>query len=106
MTLQSNAVLAACQAEGFNPRVGLVAPHISSRLNFVAAGLGVAVVAASLRRMNIDGVAYRWLKGARQLKVPLVLVSRRGDPSIVVQQFRKLAKRIAKDFQVPDRKAP
>jgi DNA-binding transcriptional LysR family regulator len=99
MTLQSNSVVAACQAAGFNPRVGLVAPHISSRLNFVAAGLGVAVVAASLQRMNIEGVAYRRLKGAAQLKVPLVLVSRRGDPSTVIQQFRKLANRIARSFQ-------
>jgi DNA-binding transcriptional LysR family regulator len=98
MTLQSNAVVAACRAAGFNPRIGLIAPHISSRLNFVAAGLGVAVVAASLRRMNIEGVAYRPLKGAARLKVPLVLVSRCGDPSTVVQQFRKLSKRIAASF--------
>jgi DNA-binding transcriptional LysR family regulator len=106
MTLQSNAVVAACQAAGFNPRIGLIVPHISSRLNFVAAGLGVAVVAASLRRTNIEGVAYRRLKGAAQLKVPLVLVSRRGEPSTVVQQFRKLAKRIAGSFHVTDRKEP
>jgi DNA-binding transcriptional LysR family regulator len=99
VTLQSNAVVAACQAVGFSPRVGLIVPHISSRLNFVAAGLGVAVVAASLRRMNIEGVAYRRLKGATQLKVPLALISRRGDPSTVIQQFRKLAKRIAKNFR-------
>ena len=101
MTLQSNAVVAACQAAGFNPRIGLIAPHISSRLNFVAAGLGVAVVADSLRRMNIEGVAYRRLKGAAQLKVPIVLVSRRGDSSTVVRQFRRFAKRIAGSFTKP-----
>jgi precorrin-6x reductase len=49
--------------------------------------------------MNIEGVAYRRLKGAAQLRVPLALISRRGDPSAVVQQFRKLAKRIAKTFR-------
>ena len=84
MTRQSNSVVAACQAAGFNPRIGMVAPHISSRLNFVAAGLGVAVVAASLQRMKIEGVVYRRLKTAAPLKVPLVLVSRRGDPSTVI----------------------
>ena len=36
------------------------------------------------------------LKGAPQLKVPLVLASRRGEPSAVVQQFRKFAKDVAK----------
>jgi DNA-binding transcriptional LysR family regulator len=106
MTVQSNAVVAACQVAGFNPRVGLIVPHISARLNYVAAGLGVAVVAASLRRMNIEGVVYRRLKGVAQLKVPLVLVSRRGDPSTVVQQFRKLATRVARSFHLTDRKPP
>ena len=53
MTLQSNTVVSeARQAAGFNPRVGMVVPHISSRFSFVAAGLGVAIVAASLQRMN------------------------------------------------------
>jgi DNA-binding transcriptional LysR family regulator len=106
MTLQSNTVVAACQAAGFNPRVGLIVPHISARLNFVAAGLGVAVVAASLQRMNVEGVAYRRLKGAAQLTVPLALVSRRADSSTVVRQFRALAKRIAKSFHVTDRRSP
>jgi DNA-binding transcriptional LysR family regulator len=106
MTLQSNMVVSACQAAGFNPRVGMVVPHISSRLNFVAAGLGVAIVAASLQRMNIAGVAYRRLKGAAKLKVPLDLASRRGDLSTVVRQFLKLAKRIARDFHATVGKAP
>ncbi len=99
LTIQSGAVVAACQAAGFSPRVGEVVPHISSRLNLVAAGLGIAVVAASLQRIKIEGVAYRRLKGAEQLKVPLELVSRRGDPSAVVREFRKLSRRTARNFQ-------
>ena len=50
-------------------------------LNLVSAGLGVALVSASLQRMNIEGVVYRRLKGVAQLKVPLHLASRRGDTS-------------------------
>jgi DNA-binding transcriptional LysR family regulator len=96
LTTQSNAVVAACHAAGFSPRVGHVVPDFSSRLNLIAAGLGVAVVAASTERMNIEGVTYRRLKGAKQLKVPLVLASRRGEPSAVVRQFRKFTKEVAK----------
>jgi DNA-binding transcriptional LysR family regulator len=99
MTLQSNAVVAACEAAGFRPHIGPVVPHISSRLNLVASGLGIAIVAHSLQRMNIEGVAFRPLRGASQLRVPLELVSRLGDPSQVARQFVKLAKRTAKTFR-------
>jgi len=99
-TMQANAVIAACQAAGFSPRVGHVVPNNLSRLNLVAASLGIAIIAASLQRMNIDGVVYRRLKGATHLKIPLNLASRRGDSSAVVAQFRKLAKRTARNFRV------
>src|SRR2546421_907595 len=82
--LRNNAFVAACHAAGFSPRVGQVVPHISSRLNLIAAGLGVAVVAASLQNVRIEGVSFYKLKGAAQLKAPLSLASRRGDSSPVV----------------------
>ena len=100
LTLQSNAIVAACQAAGFSPRIGHVVPHHLSTLNLVAAGLGIAVVSASLQRMNVDGVAFRRLRGAGQIKIPLNLVSRRGDASAAVRQFRTLAKRTARDFSM------
>jgi DNA-binding transcriptional LysR family regulator len=97
-TMQTNAIAAACQAAGFNPRVGHVVPNNLSRLNLVAAGLGIAIVPISFQRVNIDGVVYRRLKGATQLKIPLNLASRHGDTSAVVRQFLKLAKRTAKSY--------
>jgi DNA-binding transcriptional LysR family regulator len=99
LTTQSNAVVAACQDAGFTPHLGPAVPHISSRLNLVAAGLGIAVVASSLQRMNIEGVVYRRLKGAARLKVPLNLATRRGDNSAAVRQFLKLAKQVAASFR-------
>ena len=98
-TIAANAVVAACQAAGFSPRVGQIVPNNRSRLNLVAANLGIALIAASLQRNNIEGVVYRRLKRAKQLKIPLNLVSRRGDPSAVVTQFLKLAKRTARNFR-------
>ena len=93
-------VISACHAAGFNPRIGQDAPRPASALNFVAAGLGITIVPASLQRMHLDGVAYRRLKGATQPKAPLNLVSRRGDPSAVVRQFLNLVKRVIKTFQI------
>jgi DNA-binding transcriptional LysR family regulator len=102
LTVQSNAVIAACQAAGFTPRVGYATANNLSRLNLVAAGLGVSVVAASVQRINIEGVVYRRLKGAGHLKVPLNLASRRGEASAVVRQFRAVAKRTARNFRADE----
>ena len=86
----------ACRDAGFKPRIGHVVPYISSRLNLIAAGLGIAVVAASLQHVSIEGLTFRPLKGAPQLRAPLGLAFRRADPSPVVRQFLNLARRIAK----------
>ena len=96
--LRNSSFIAACHAAGFSPRIGQVVPYISSRLNLIAAGLGVAVVAASLEHVKIEGVTFRRLKGALHLKAPLSLASRRGDPSSVVRQFVKFAKRTARSY--------
>ena len=105
-TIAANAVFAACLAAGFSPRVGQIVPNNLSRLNLVAANLGIAIIAASLQQMNIDGVVYRRLKRAKKLKLRLNLASRRGDSSAVVAQFMKLAKRTARNFRVDLGKAP
>jgi DNA-binding transcriptional LysR family regulator len=101
-TMAANAVIAACQAAGFTPRIGYIVPNNLSRLTLVAANLGVAIIAASVQQMNIDGVVYRRLKSAKQLKIPLNLVSRHGDASAAVRQFLKLAKRAARNLPRPE----
>jgi len=97
---QYEAVIAACRAAGFTLRVGQEAPRITSTLSLVAAGLGISLVPASLQRIHMDGVAYRRLKGAAIPKAPLLLASRRGDPSSVLRHFLNLVKRAAKDFRI------
>jgi DNA-binding transcriptional LysR family regulator len=61
--LPANAI-ALCHAVGFTPRTAQAGARISSALSFVAAGLGISIVPASVQRMNIDGVVFRRLKGA------------------------------------------
>jgi DNA-binding transcriptional LysR family regulator len=92
-----DAIFAACHAAGFSPLVGQEAPRIVSTLNLVAAGLGIAIVPASLRRMQMDGVVYRSLTGT-QPRAPLLLATRRGDTSAVVRHFLDLVKRTARTF--------
>jgi DNA-binding transcriptional LysR family regulator len=100
LNMQTNAFVAACLAAGFRPRIGQIVPHISSRLNLIAAGLGIAVVAASLEHIKIEGICFRRLQGSKQLTAPLSLASRRGDPSPAVRQFLKSAKQTAETFSL------
>jgi DNA-binding transcriptional LysR family regulator len=95
----ANATIEACRTTGFNPRIGQEVPHIGSAINLVAAGLGVAVIQASLQRMHMEGVVYRRLEGPAQLKSILNIASRRGDPSPLVRRFLALVKRSAKSFR-------
>jgi DNA-binding transcriptional LysR family regulator len=88
-----DAILSACNAAGFSPRVGQEAPRIVSTLNLVAAGLGVSLVPESLQRMRMDGVAFRRVAGVAQPKAPLYLASRRGETSAAVRRFLELVKR-------------
>lgn len=92
-------VIAACHAAGFAPRIAQETPNVMATLPLVAAGIGIAVVPASLQHMKIRGVAYRRLTGSAQLKVPLSLSWRRGDTSVVVRQLVSLARRMAKNHQ-------
>jgi DNA-binding transcriptional LysR family regulator len=88
----------AYRAAGFAPRIGQEDAGTTTALSFVAAGLGISIVPASLQRLRIDGVAYRRLEGAARLTAPLTLVSRRGDPSAVVRHFLALARKAALKF--------
>lgn len=82
-----DATLAACLGAGFVPRVVQLAPRITSALGLVAAGLGVTLVPQSMRRINMDGVAYRPIADATPPTVVLHMVTRRHDPSVVVRNF-------------------
>ncbi len=95
-------VIAACHAAGFNPRLRHEALRLASTLNLVAIGLGISIVPASVQRMQMDGLAYRRLKSPTPLTVPLMLASRRGDPSAVLRHYLDWVKRAAKNFSVDD----
>jgi DNA-binding transcriptional LysR family regulator len=88
-----DAILTACNAAGFSPRIGQEAPRIVSTLNLVAAGLGISLVPESLQRMHMDGVIFRRLAGAAQPRAPLHLASRRGETSASVRRFLELVRR-------------
>jgi DNA-binding transcriptional LysR family regulator len=59
----SDAMVAACHAAGFAPRVTREVGSAMAQLGFVAAGLGVALVSTGMARLRPPGVAFRDLEG-------------------------------------------
>ena len=82
-----DTIIAACHSAGFSPQVGQEAPRILSTLSLVAAGIGVSIVPASLRRLQIDGVVYSRLTDSPGLRAPIDLAFRSGEESAAVHRF-------------------
>jgi DNA-binding transcriptional LysR family regulator len=89
-----DAVIAACHGAGFSPRIGFDAPQMIATLSLVAAGLGVSIVPASLRRMQLNGVAYRPLTRPAPV-AELNLAFRAAGASAVVKNFVSQASALA-----------
>jgi DNA-binding transcriptional LysR family regulator len=66
-------ILAACRQAGFAPRVAREVPRMMSGINLVAAGLGVTLVPASMRRYGQGGAVYCELENPASLSAPLHL---------------------------------
>jgi DNA-binding transcriptional LysR family regulator len=90
-----DAVLGACRAAGFEPRLGQGAPQIATLLALVAAEFGVSLVPGSLRRLGLDDVAFRELRNAPS-PLALVVAVRRNDRSELVRNFVTRAKASAR----------
>jgi len=74
-----------CRQAGFQPRIAQVAGETSTLLSFVAAGGGVAVVPAGVRAFQLEGVVYREIEHAPEVK--LAVAWRREDRSALLHNF-------------------
>jgi DNA-binding transcriptional LysR family regulator len=74
-----------CRQAGFQPRIAQVVGETSTMLAFVAAGGGVAVMPASVRAFQLEGVAYREIENVPP--VELAVAWMRGHPSALLQNF-------------------
>lgn len=79
------------QLLGQEPRVLHHVPDTLTVLTLAAAGVGLALIPASLETINIPNIAYRPLADF-QVRSDLVLVSRRNEPSPAVRRFVEIAR--------------
>lgn len=78
----NEAVLRTCRDAGYTPRREHVAPGTAVLVALVAAGLGVALVPASVRAVPLAGVEFRDVAGAGSVELSLAW---RAEPSALVR---------------------
>jgi len=79
-------IVGFCRSAGFTPRIGQEAVQMPTIVSLVAAGMGVALVPASLRHMRRTGVVYRALAETSPL-MEMGLAWREGEEEPAVAAF-------------------
>jgi DNA-binding transcriptional LysR family regulator len=91
----ADAVVAACEAAGFKPRVEQYAPQLAATINLVAASLGVSVVPRSMQGLQPSALAYIPLRG-RPVRARLSLAHRAREVDFAVLKFIELTREAAR----------
>jgi DNA-binding transcriptional LysR family regulator len=81
-----DVIVGFCRAAGFTPRIEQEAIQMPTIVSLVAAGMGVALVPASLRQMRRTGVVYRPLAETSPL-MEVGLAWREGETEPAVAAF-------------------
>jgi DNA-binding transcriptional LysR family regulator len=81
-----------CRSAGFAPRVAQEAIQMQTIISLVSAGLGVALVPASLMDLRRSGVAYRPLRELSP-QITVALAWRRDNRSVCLANFVDTARR-------------
>lgn len=95
----------ACELAGFIPTIRHEVGETASLVSLVAAGLGVAVVPASVRHLRIPGAVYRPLDGC-DVSAPLHLLWRDSEQSPVVKNCIEIVSELVHNLVVPYAGAP
>jgi DNA-binding transcriptional LysR family regulator len=78
----------ACAEHGFTPRVEMEVTETATLVSFVAAGLGVSLVPASVTGMTVAGAVYRPLAGTAP-RAQIAIAHRTGDvPPMLARALR------------------
>jgi len=84
-------ILAWCAAHGFNLRITQEAPQTQTIISLVSAGLGIAIVPASIRNLRRRGVIYRPFRSTTpQAQISMAWLEHRSSPAL--QNFMALTK--------------
>jgi DNA-binding transcriptional LysR family regulator len=87
-----------CESAGFTPRIAQEALLMQTIVSLVSAGLGIALVPASLENLHRAGVVYRPLL-ATDARSEMVAMWRQHDPSPVLAAFVTVMRDVARSME-------
>ena len=90
-----SALFGFCEKSGFSPKIALEVSQINVAVGLVGAGIGVALVPESAKRMHLDDVVYRPFV-ERAPNVDLLLAWQAGRPSQLLEAFIEISMQCAK----------
>ncbi|MDX2215052.1 MAG: LysR family transcriptional regulator [Oculatellaceae cyanobacterium bins.114] len=87
-------LISICRQRGFSPRLTQETHEVQSILGFVAAGLGVALLPASVKHLQRSQVVYRTLQPQTE-DLELAIAWRRENPSPMMPVFLEIVREYA-----------
>jgi DNA-binding transcriptional LysR family regulator len=88
-------IIRLCEAAGFTPRIVQKTGELQTAVSLVDAGIGVAIVPASVQNLRREGVVYRPLMEPAPT-VALTMGYREHDPSPILPHFLHIAREMAR----------
>jgi DNA-binding transcriptional LysR family regulator len=92
--------ISLCQSSGFAPSITQHARQMQTVIGLVSAGMGFALVPASVRNLKRTGVVYRPLRGNPAL-IELGILRSRGSSNALEDHFVAALKGAAQDAHGP-----
>jgi DNA-binding transcriptional LysR family regulator len=86
-------IIALCQQEGFSPYIVLEASQFHTIIGLVAAGIGIAVMPASMQRSGFEGVVFRTIAGGAETVLNMAWVT--NNQSLILQNFLDVAREVS-----------
>jgi len=88
-------IISLCRASGFTPKITQHARQMQTVVGLVASGMGLALVPASVQKLQRAGVQYRVLKGATGSVELGLLRARDDDEGLIANSFVAVLKEVA-----------
>jgi DNA-binding transcriptional LysR family regulator len=92
-------IIALCQQEGFSPNVVLEASQFHTIVGLVAAGIGLAIMPASMQRSRIEGVVFRTLAGEAVTVLKMSWLA--DNRSLVLHNLLDVARKVVRSLKPP-----
>jgi DNA-binding transcriptional LysR family regulator len=89
-------ILSLCGQAGFSPHIVQEANEMQTIVSLVAAGIGVAIVPASISNLRMKGVSYVHIRKPLA-RSAMTVVWRRDDPSPALKAFMQIIRQLSQD---------